>query len=85
MYAYDTGLTASNSGDLQTLQDLINEDLREIDTSLCINKLSRNVIKTKYMILASKARLAQIDQNPKILIQNKEIKRVDIADHLGIS
>ena len=37
-------------------------------------KLSLNVIKTKYMILASKAKLAQIDQNPKILIQNKEIK-----------
>ena len=37
------------------------------------------------MILASKAKLAQIDQNPKILIQNKEIKRVDIADYPGIT
>ena len=37
------------------------------------------------MILASKAKLAQIDQNPKILIQNKEIKRVDIDDYLGIT
>ena len=40
---------------------------------------------TKYMILASKAKLAQIDRNPKILIQNKEIERVDIADYLGIT
>ena len=46
LYADDTGLTASDS-DLQTLQDLINEELREIDTWLCINKLSLNVIKTK--------------------------------------
>ena len=37
------------------------------------------------MILASKAKLAKTDQNPKILIQNKEIKRVDIADYLGIT
>ena len=37
------------------------------------------------MILASKAKLAKIDQNPKILIQNKEIKWVDIADYLGIT
>ena len=84
LYVDDTGFTASNS-DLQTLQNLINEDLREIDTWLCINKLSLSVIKTKYMILASKAKLAQIDQNPKILIENNEIKRVDIADYLGIT
>ena len=60
----DAGLTASNS-DLQTLQDLTNEDLREIDTWLCINELSLNVIKIKYTILASKAKLAQIDRNAK--------------------
>ena len=84
LYADDTGLTASNS-DLQTLQDLTNEDLREIDIWLCINKPSLNFIKTEYMILASKAKLAQIDQNPKIQFQNKEIKRVDIADYLGIT
>ena len=52
---------------------------------ICINKLSLNVIKTKNMILASKVKLAQIDQNPKILIQNKEIKRVDIDDYLSIT
>ena len=84
MYADDTGLTASNS-DLQTLQDLINEDLSEINTWLCTNKLSLNVFKTRYMIQASKAKLTKIDHNPKILIQNKEIKRVDIADYLGIT
>ena len=84
LYADDTGLTASNS-DLQTLQDLIKEDLSEINTWLCTNKLSLNVFKTKCMILASKATLAKIDQNPKILIQNKEIKRVDIADYLSIT
>ena len=48
LYADDTGLTAANS-DLQTLKDLINEDLSEINTWLCTNT---NVIKTKYMILA---------------------------------
>ena len=37
------------------------------------------------MILASTAKLSKIGQNPKILIQNKEIKRVDIADYLGIT
>ena len=73
LHADDTGLTASNS-DLKTLQDLINEDLSEINAWLSTNKLSLNVIKTKYMTLASKAKLAIIDQNPKILIQNKEIK-----------
>ena len=74
LYADDTGLTASNS-DLQTcnLQDLINEDPSEINTWLCTNKLSLNVIKTKYTILASKVKLAKNDQNPNILIQNKEI------------
>ena len=84
LYADDTGLTVSNS-DLQILQDLINEDLSEINTWLCTSKLSLNVIKTKYMILASEAKLAKIDQNPKLLIQNKEIKRVDTADYLGIT
>ena len=38
LYADDTGLTASNS-DLQTLQALINEELSEINTWLCTNKL----------------------------------------------
>ena len=84
LYADDTGLTVSNS-DLQTLPDLISEDLREIDSWLCMNRLSIDTIKTKYMILSSKAKLAKIDQNPKILIQNKKIKRVGIADYLCIT
>ena len=83
LFADNTGLTASNS-DLQTLRDLINEKLSEINTWLCTNKLSLKVIKIRYMILASKAKLAKIDQNSKILIQNKEMERVDIADYLGI-
>ena len=37
------------------------------------------------MILASKAKLAKIDQNTKTLIQNKETKRVDIADYLDVT
>ena len=37
------------------------------------------------MILALKENLAKIDQNPKILNRNKDVKRVDMVDYLDIT
>ena len=49
-YADDTDISASTSN-LKYIEKLINEDLDNINKWLIANKLSLNVIKTKYMIL----------------------------------
>ena len=49
-----------------------------------INKLSLNVTKTEYLIIASGNRLSNITQNPKLYLGNKFIKRVSIVKTLGI-
>ena len=50
LYADDTDISASTSN-LKYIEKLINEDLDNINKWLIANKLSLNVIKTKYMIL----------------------------------
>ena len=49
MYADDTSLTVAHS-DEYTQEQLMNHDLHQIHYWLITNKLSLNVIKTKYMI-----------------------------------
>ena len=50
MYADDTSLTVAHS-DEYILEQQMNHDLHEMHTWLIVNKLSLNVIKTKYMQL----------------------------------
>ena len=59
MYADDTNFTFS-SCDLNDLQKEMNHDLKYVTTWLLANKLTLNILKTEYMIIGSRQRIASI-------------------------
>ena len=54
----------------------INDDLKILQNWLNMNKLSLNVMKTKYMFVASRQRLSNIPEQLDIFISGNKIKRV---------
>ena len=65
-------------------QENLNADIKTPDQSLDANKLSSNLVKTKYMIIASSSKLKHIEVSPLIKLAGKPIKRVLKTDYLGL-
>ena len=59
LFADDTNLFSSGK-DLTVLQDIFNEELKEISIWLKVNKLSRNVKNIHFMVISSKKGQSQI-------------------------
>lgn len=68
---------------LYILEQLMNHDLREIQTWLIPNKLSLNVIKTKYMIVASQYRTKHLEHQFNIQVDHKSLVRDETYKYLG--
>ena len=62
-------------------QRKINHDLLVLGIWLSANKLSANLVKTEYMILA---KLKALDFSPLIKLNGNSIKRVSKTDYLGL-
>lgn len=60
MYADDTCLTVANVNE-KILEQQMNHDLHEIHTWLIANKLSLNVVKTNYMIVAGQNKIRNLE------------------------
>ncbi|RUA05612.1 MAG: hypothetical protein DSY43_04240 [Gammaproteobacteria bacterium] len=83
MYADDTNIT-SGDFDVNTIETLINNDLDTLCGWLQANRLSLNVIKSEYMIIASRQRLANLSRDPIIKIGDCHLKRVKSTKTLGM-
>ena len=83
MYADDTSLTVAHS-DEYTLEQLMNHDLNEIHSWLITNKLSLNVIKTKYMIVASHYRIKHLEHQFSIHVNHHYLTRDNSYKYLGV-
>ena len=83
MYADDISLTVAHS-DEYTLEQLMNHDLHEIHSWLITNKPSINVIKTKYMIVASQYRIKQLEHQFSIHVNHHYLTRDNPYNHLGV-
>ena len=59
IFADDTGLTAASES-FPHLKNLIEEDIQSLVTWLANNKLTLNVLKTEFLIIGSKASLADL-------------------------
>ena len=66
--------------DISSLYDLMNFELRAVDSWLCANKLSLNIDKTSYMIHSYKCKLS----DKTINIRNTVVRRVSQLKFLGI-
>ena len=83
LYADDTSVSAA--GELLTkAQCKIYADLETIGKWLYANKLSPNLVKTEYMIVASAPKLWTTSFGPLIKLDGKPIKRVLKTDYLGL-
>ena len=83
MYPDDTSLTIA-SNNVYILEQQMIHDICEIHTWLQANKLSLNVVKTKYMIIASQHKIGHLKHQFQIEINHQPLKREKGYKYLGI-
>ena len=83
LFADDTTLIASNS-DFTVLIDSINENLDHVHNWLLCNKLSLNVLKTKYLIFRNTQNTSEIYDKTSLLIDANNIEQCSSITYLGV-
>ena len=59
-------------------------DLKHVSSWLIANKLTLNVIKTVYMVVGSRQRLATLEGDLKLQIDGTSLRRVQVTKCLGV-
>ena len=62
----------------------MNEDLSALSEWLCLNKLTMNIAKTKYITYSLSKRTALINNELKVFLNGNVIEKVDTFKFLGI-
>ena len=83
LFADDTHLPCSAKM-ISEAQRKINDDLLILGIWLSAYKLSANLVKTEYMILAISPKLKALDFSPLTNLNGNSIKRVSKTDYLGL-
>ena len=66
LYSDDTNLTVSSS-EPPEIKELMSSDLKHVSTWLVVNKLSLNVLKSEFMIIGSRQKMASLDGNVDLI------------------
>ena len=74
MYPDDTSLTIA-SDNVHILEQQMNHDICEIHSWLQANKLSLNVVNTKYMIIASQHKIRHLKNQFQIEVNHQPLKK----------
>ena len=82
LYTDDTCLTLT-SHDPTDLQMKLNSDLNKIQSWLQANKLSLNVKKTKFVIIATQYKITHLDHQPDVRINGHSVDRVKTHRYLS--
>ena len=83
MYADDTSLTFA-SADVHDVNDCLNYDLNKVYTWLSVNKLTLNLTKTEFMLIASRQKLSNLSDCPSLTINNMTVEQVASTKSLGV-
>ena len=83
MYADDSTLTSS-AEDPCVLEHKMNYDINLIQSWLSANKLTLNIMKTKYMLTGSQFKLSQINSDFTVKVNNTPLERVIKHKSLGV-
>ncbi len=81
MFADDTNITITGQT-VKELQTNPNNNLEKVHQWLLANKLTLNYDKTEYMIIGSRQKIANIQEEPIISIGNEPIKKIVNAKHV---
>ena len=83
MYADDTSLTLAST-DIEHINYCLNHDLSNVYEWLSANKLTLNMTKTEFMLIASRQKLSQFMESPSLAINENAIEQVTSAKCLGV-
>ena len=83
MYADDTNMTFTACS-IPELQHDMNMDLQFLQNWLIANRLTLNVLKTEFMLIGSRQRMATLTQELDLSINGISLKRVNSSKCLGI-
>ena len=82
-FADDTNKTATGQT-VQELQTNLNNNLEKVHHWLLANKLTLSYNKTEYMIIGSRQKILNIQEEPLISIGNETIKKISKCKTLGV-
>ena len=82
LYADDTTLVIS-AKTYANLYKFMNEDLKNLHNWLCLNKLTLNASKTKFIVYSVSSRSAKIPPELSVMIDGNTIERVENYTFLG--
>ena len=83
LYADDNNVSTADEL-LQRAHENLNADKVILEKWLDANRLSPNLVKTEYMIIASTPKLKSLDYSPLIKLAGKPLKPVEKSDYLGL-
>ena len=83
LYADDTNVSIADEL-LQRAHENLNADMVILEKWLDANRLSPNLVKTEYMIIASTPKLKSLDYSPLIKLAGKPLKGVEKSDYHGL-
>lgn len=83
MYADDTSLSLAST-DIEQINYCLNHDLSNVYEWLSTNKLTLNMTKTAFMLIASRQKLSQFTESPSLTINENAIEQVTSAKSLGV-
>ena len=83
LYADDTSISDTDR-ELHQAQSKLNDDLETLGKWLSANKLSANLVKNEYMIIATSAKIKALDYSPIIELNDKPIARATETPSLGL-
>ena len=83
LYVDDTNLSASDEI-LSNAQQKLYKDLKTLGNWLHVNKLSTNLVKTEYMIIASAHKLKSVNYSSLITPSKNPINCVHQTDYIGL-
>ena len=69
---------------ISVILENLNADLLNVSTWTSANKLTLKNNKTEFMVISSNRRLGQIEQEPSICVGGVAIKKVNVAQSLGL-
>ena len=84
LFADDTNLTFSGCC-LAALQDEMTKDLKGITSWLSANKLTLNVLKTDFMLIGSRQRVAALEGNVTLRLNDAVLQQVHSLKCLGVN
>ena len=73
-----------NKSNIEDINYCLNHDLSNVYEWLSANKLTLNMTKTEFMLIASRQKLSQFTESPSLTINENAIEQVTSAKSLGV-